>query len=50
MADSDFKTFDLGDFELKSGGKIPNAQIAYQTFGDPSLPAIIYPSWYSGSM
>jgi homoserine acetyltransferase len=49
MADSDFKTYDLGDFELKSGGKIPNAKIAYKTFGDSSLPAIIYPSWYSGS-
>jgi homoserine acetyltransferase len=49
MADSDFNIFDLGDFELKSGGKISNAQIAYKTFGDPSSPAIIYPSWYSGS-
>lgn len=49
MADTDFKTFDLGDWELKSGGKIPKAQIAYKTFGDPSLPVVIYPSWYSGS-
>ncbi|KAJ9652559.1 hypothetical protein H2201_009213, partial [Coniosporium apollinis] len=47
MAD-DYSKYDLGDFELKSGGKIPNAHIAYKTFGDPSLPAIIYPSWYSG--
>lgn len=47
MAD-DYSTYNLGDFELKSGGKIPNAHIAYKTFGDPSLPAIIYPSWYSG--
>jgi len=48
MAD-DYKTFKLGDFELKSGESIPNAFIAYKTFGDPSSPAIIYPSWYSGS-
>lgn len=44
------QTYDLGDFKLKSGGSIPNAKIAYKTFGDPSLPAIIYPSWYSGSI
>ncbi|KAE9984769.1 hypothetical protein BLS_001341 [Venturia inaequalis] len=50
MANTHFKTFHLGDWELKSGGKIPEAQIAYKTFGDPSLPAIIYPSWYSGKI
>ncbi|EON62322.1 homoserine O-acetyltransferase [Coniosporium apollinis CBS 100218] len=49
MADH-YSTYNLGDFELRSGGKIPNAHIAYKTFGDPSLPAIIYPSWYSGSI
>jgi homoserine acetyltransferase len=40
--------FKLGDWTLQSGQSIPNAEIAYKTFGDPSLPAIIYPSWYSG--
>ena len=44
----DYETFDLGDFKLKNGGTIPNAKIAYKTFGLPSNPAIIYPSWYSG--
>ena len=43
-----YSTYKLGNFKLKSGGEIPDALIAYKTFGDPSQPAIIYPSWYSG--
>jgi homoserine acetyltransferase len=49
MADNAFELYDLGDFDLKSGGVLPKAQIAYKTFGDAENPAIIYPSWYSGS-
>jgi homoserine acetyltransferase len=41
-------TFKLGDWKLQSGQSIPDAHIAYKTFGDPKSPAIIYPSWYSG--
>lgn len=44
----DCQTYKLGTFSLKSGGEIPDAFIAYKTLGDPSLPAIIYPTWYSG--
>ncbi|EGX91967.1 homoserine acetyltransferase family protein [Cordyceps militaris CM01] len=44
----DFSTFDLGDFTLSSGETIPNAYIAYKTFGDKASPAIIYPTWFSG--
>ncbi len=44
----DFSTFDLGDFTLASGVILPNAYIAYKTYGDKSNPAIIYPSWFSG--
>jgi len=47
MAD-DYETYKLGDFPLKSGGSIPDAHIAYKTVGDPSFPAVIYPTWYSG--
>ncbi|WAO92450.1 Hypothetical protein NCS54_00995900 [Fusarium falciforme] len=43
------KTFSLGDFELQNG-VLPNAWIAYKTFGDPSLPAVLYPSWFSGAI
>lgn len=48
MAESEVKTFALGDFALVSGRTIPGAFIAYKTFGSSSSPAIIYPTWYSG--
>jgi homoserine acetyltransferase len=44
----DYQTYKLGNFALKSGGEIHDAFIAYKTLGDPSSPAIIYPTWYSG--
>lgn len=43
-----YDTYNLGDFKLKSGEKIPNTFIAYKTFGDHRSPAVIYPTWYSG--
>jgi homoserine acetyltransferase len=46
--EDDYHTYKLGDWTLKSGGEIPDAFIAYKTLGDPSLPALIYPTWYSG--
>ncbi|CZR66135.1 probable homoserine acetyltransferase family protein [Phialocephala subalpina] len=49
-APSGVQTYKLGDWKLQSGQSIPGAEIAYKTFGDPSSPAIIYPSWYSGSI
>ncbi|PWY88746.1 homoserine acetyltransferase [Aspergillus sclerotioniger CBS 115572] len=48
MAETDYETFPLGDWVLQSGEKLVNAHIAYKTFGDPSSPAIVYPSWFSG--
>lgn len=45
---SNYDTYSLGDFKLKNGGMIPNASIAYKTFGESTNPAVIYPSWYSG--
>jgi homoserine acetyltransferase len=42
------ETYKLGDWKLQSGLEIPDAHIAYKTFGDPASPAIIYPSWFSG--
>jgi hypothetical protein len=41
-------TYALGDWKLQSGQSIPNAEIVYKTFGNPNLPAVIYPSWFSG--
>ncbi|KAI7240771.1 homoserine O-acetyltransferase [Hortaea werneckii] len=43
-----YQTYPLGDFALKTGSQIPQAHIAFKTFGDPTNPAIIYPTWYSG--
>ena len=45
----DNKIYKLGDFELKSGEVLKDAFLAYRTFGEASLPAIVYPTWYSGS-
>lgn len=42
------QTYRLGDWQLQSGQSIPDAQMAYKTFGDPNSPVIIYPSWFSG--
>ncbi|PKY09116.1 homoserine acetyltransferase family protein [Aspergillus campestris IBT 28561] len=48
MTDGDYGTYHLGDWELQSGEKLLNAHLAYKTFGDPSSPAIVYPTWFSG--
>lgn len=50
MAQKDYEIFKLGDWELQSGEKLIDAHIAYKTFGDPSSPAIVYPTWFSGGM
>ncbi|KAG9239209.1 Alpha/Beta hydrolase protein [Amylocarpus encephaloides] len=47
---SGVETYQLGDWKLQSDQSIPNAYIAYKTFGDSKSPAVIYPSWYSGSI
>jgi len=44
----EYSTYKVGDWSLKNGGTIPNAWLAYKTFGNASHPAIIYPTWYSG--
>ncbi|KAJ3535823.1 hypothetical protein NM208_g6972 [Fusarium decemcellulare] len=44
------KTYSLGDFTLQNGKVLPKAWIAYKTFGDASLPAVLYPSWFSGAI
>ena len=47
---SEVQTYTLGDFQLQCGKKLPGAWISYKTFGSPKSPAILYPSWYSGSI
>jgi homoserine acetyltransferase len=48
MDDPEVKLYSLGDLTLVSGVVLPKAFIAYKTFGSPSNPAIIYPTWFSG--
>ncbi|KAF9300391.1 hypothetical protein BGZ74_007935 [Mortierella antarctica] len=47
---SEIKYFQLGDFVLQSGEVLPSAYIAYRTYGSPSKPCIVYPTWYSGTI
>lgn len=49
MADG-VETYKLGDWKLQSGQSIPDATIAYKTYGDSKSPVVIYPSWFSGCM
>ena len=44
----EYETLDLGDWELQCGQVLKNAHIAYKTFGTPTSPAIVYPTWFSG--
>lgn len=44
------KHFQLGTFVTQAGEEIPEAYIAYKTFGSPENPAIVYPTWYSGAI
>ena len=48
MVQDDFQTYNLGDWHLQNGGTLPDAHIAYKTFGDPKASAIVYPTWFSG--
>ena len=43
--------YDLGDFKLANGSILPDAKIAYKTWGTLDAEksnAIVYPTWYSG--
>jgi homoserine O-acetyltransferase len=48
---SDYKIFNLGDVNLQCGLRIPDAKLAYKTYGKLNAAkdnVIIYPTWYSG--
>jgi len=50
-ARDDYETYGLGDFTLTGGATLPDARIAYKTYGrlsDARDNAIVYPTWYSG--
>jgi homoserine O-acetyltransferase len=44
---NNFNLFHLGDFQLESGEVLPQAFLAYKTFGDIKNPAIIHPTSYT---
>ncbi|MBA2126962.1 hypothetical protein DLM45_12130 [Hyphomicrobium methylovorum] len=47
-----YSLYDLGNFDLDSGLRLRNAQLAYATFGTLSPlkdNAILFPTWYSGT-
>ena len=48
----DYELFDLGDFELASGQRIPDCKLAYRTHGKLNQGkdnAIVFPHMYSGT-
>ena len=48
----DHLLFDLGNFELQSGGFLPGAQLAYKTYGelnDNRDNVVVLPTFYTGS-
>ncbi|KAF9891710.1 hypothetical protein FE257_003722 [Aspergillus nanangensis] len=49
-SEDDLEIFPLGDFQLHSGEILPDAFLAYKTFGDAQNPAILNPTWYTGSV
>ena len=47
----DVQIFEAGDFVLQGGMTLPQAKMAYKTYGELNSDksnVIIYPSWYSG--
>lgn len=47
-----YNMFEMGDFNLKSGGTIRNCKLAYSTLGklnQDKSNAVLIPTWYSGS-
>ncbi len=47
-----YKIYNIGDFELEEGGKIPECKLAYVTYGELNESkdnAILVLIWYSGS-
>jgi homoserine O-acetyltransferase len=47
----DYEVFDLGDIRLQRGGTLPEAKLAYKTYGtlgNDKSNVIVYPTWYSG--
>ena len=49
---TDYSVFELGNFELQSGAVLPDAQLAYKTYGSLNAAcnnAVVLPTFYTGS-
>ena len=46
---SNIKYYHHGRFRVQ-GGVLPDAITAYETFGDPSNPCIVFPTCYGGKL
>ncbi|WP_203341059.1 alpha/beta fold hydrolase [Planococcus beijingensis] len=47
-----YEIYDLGDFELEEGGRIPDCKLAYATHGELNEQknnVILIPTWFSGT-
>ncbi|WP_067726839.1 alpha/beta fold hydrolase [Oceanobacillus damuensis] len=48
----DYEIYNVGDFDLEDGGKIPDCKLAYKTFGELNEAkdnVIVIPTWFSGT-
>ncbi|OYW79561.1 MAG: hypothetical protein B7Z19_04915 [Polynucleobacter sp. 32-46-5] len=51
MSEHEYETFNLGNVQLQRGGTVPNAKLAYKTYGTLNAGkdnVIVYPTWFSG--
>ncbi len=51
MANPDYEIFELGDIKLQKGDILPNAYLAYKTYGELNENkdnVIVYPTWFTG--
>ena len=49
---SDYKTFELGEVILQSGQRLPEARLAYQTYGQLTPQkdnVVLLPTFYTGT-
>ncbi|KAG8213962.1 hypothetical protein J3R82DRAFT_10711 [Butyriboletus roseoflavus] len=49
MAECNLQYYQHGRFKV-AGGVLPDAVTAYQAFGDPSNPCVVYPTCYGAKL